>query len=183
MVVVNARARRNWSNVPTQVTVVSKAKGKRGAQTGRVTIPAFGDGAPNKLASVPEVQRILAAVTSAPKFEVEDLPELGVIGGALTVLRPLYHQDKEARNDEQIERVARRILADKLRDTLTYECTVVGHKDPKTGARYAPDTMWNVIDPIEGVEEQLWILGRTFRNDGQGAMTDLRMIRPYTWVL
>jgi len=180
--VLRGKAMRDWSEVPTSVTVVSKAKGKRGAKTGEVTIPAIGPGSPNRLHEVDEVQRILKAI-EVQSQEYTDLPEFAPAVAPGGYFRPLYHEDKEARNDEQVMRVAKRLLADRLRRTLLYECTVLGHVNAETGALYSVDTIAHIIDPIEQVNEPLWVISRTLRNDGRGAVTDLRLIRPHTWVL
>lgn len=182
--VLQGKASRDWSKVPTTVTVTGKARGKRGASTGDKTFQAIGGNAPNRLADIAEVKAILKAV-EVQSPELSDLPpEYGPVGTkAGFYFRPVYHQDKEAKNDEQVERVAKRILADMVRDTLTYQCTLRGHHDTVTGATYAVDTILQVEDEVERVSEPLWVMSCRRYNEGQGPFTDLQLIRPYTWVL
>jgi prophage tail gpP-like protein len=93
--------------------------------------------------------------------------------------RLLYHRDQEARTQEDLEAAAKRAIAERLKDTLAYTCTVKGHGDPVTGATYAINTMANVNDAVTGVYEPLWIAKRKLRYDEtDGAMTDLELWRP-----
>lgn len=93
--------------------------------------------------------------------------------------RLLYHRDQEARTQEDLEAAAKRAIAERLKDTLCYTCTVSGHGDPVTGATYAINTMADVNDAIAGVHEPLWIAKRTLRySQSEGATTDLELWRP-----
>lgn len=93
--------------------------------------------------------------------------------------RLLYHRDQEARTPEDLELGAKRAIAERLKNTLCYRCTVKGHADPRTGAIYTINTMANVNDAITGVNEPLWISKRTLRyRDGEGAFTDMELWRP-----
>jgi prophage tail gpP-like protein len=93
--------------------------------------------------------------------------------------RLLYFRDEEARTQEQIERSATRAIAERLKDTLEYRCTLRGHVDPTSGAIWSIDTMVMVEDEICGISEPLWIVDRTLSySPGQGAMTSLTLYRP-----
>ncbi|UOF77282.1 mu-like prophage tail protein gpP [Caudoviricetes sp.] len=93
--------------------------------------------------------------------------------------RLLYHRDQEARSQEDLEVGARRAIAERVKDTLAYACSVMGHAHPVTGAVISVNTMANVDDAICAVHEPLWIARRTLRyQDGAGAMTDVELWRP-----
>ncbi len=93
--------------------------------------------------------------------------------------RLLYHRDETSRNLEQLERAARRAIAERLKDTLSYSVTLRGHSDPETGAIWSPNTMVEVQDTITGVNETLWIEKRTLRySEGSGATTQIEAWRP-----
>jgi prophage tail gpP-like protein len=101
------------------------------------------------------------------------------VGAPGLLYRLLYHRDQEARTQEELEASAKRAIAERLKDTLAYTCSVRGHGDPVTGATFAINTMANVDDAITGVHEPLWIAQRKLRFDeSQGAMTDLELWRP-----
>ena len=51
-------------------------------------------------------------------------------------------------------------------------------QDVIAGATWAVDTIAQVEDGIEDVNEPLWIQQRTFANDGSGPTTRLVLIRP-----
>jgi prophage tail gpP-like protein len=100
-------------------------------------------------------------------------------GYAALLYRLLYNRDKEARTQEELEFGAKRAIAERLKDTLAYTCTVLGHKDPETEAVYSINTMATVDDSVTNVHERLWISKRTLRfNEGDGAMTDMELWRP-----
>lgn len=99
------------------------------------------------------------------------------------VYKPVFFLDKQSRNQEQLDRAIRRLLAEKLRDSLVYRPTVLGHRDQTSGALWAVDTMVSVNDEIEGVNEVLWIIDRTFVNTGDGPKTELVCVRPASYQL
>lgn len=177
--ILSGSASRDWSRVPTLVKVMGQGHhSSRGASRAEHRLPAIGDTAPNKLSESSEVQRMLRSL-HLDFFEHKEGE-----GAKSGIYRPIFFEDKAAKNLAQVERAARRMLAERLRPTLQYQCTMRGHTDPRTGATYAVDTMAHVEDAIEDVSEPMWIQARTFRNDGtSGPLTDLTLIRPGTWVL
>lgn len=99
--------------------------------------------------------------------------------GTGMLYRLLYLKDDASRNPEQLERAARRAIAERLKDTLSYRVTVRGHADPDSGAIWAVNTMVQVDDAITGVSEPLWIERRALRYaPGAGATTELACWRP-----
>lgn len=93
--------------------------------------------------------------------------------------RLLYHRDEDSRNQAQLEKAAKRAVAERLKDTLSYRVTLQGHSDPDTGAFWAVNTLVDVQDDITGIREPLWIESRTFTgNLSDGARTELECWRP-----
>lgn len=95
-----------------------------------------------------------------------------------SVYRFLYHQDKEARNQEQLLKSATRVVADRLKESLQYQVTIKGFRDPVSGVLYAPDTMVDVEDDVCDIHEPLWVAGRTFEDGHGGPITRLTCWRP-----
>lgn len=92
--------------------------------------------------------------------------------------RLLYHQDKEARNADQLLRDATRSVADRLKDTLQYQATVRGFRHTKGGPVFAVDTMVHVSDDVSDVDEDLWVASRSLSNGPGGPRTQLTLWRP-----
>lgn len=181
-------ADRNYANVPTLTLATGRNTGGQSKQSAlKKILSTFGLNAPSEVGKNPEVRRIVYSETgTAPR--VLDLrwdPKLnrGVPGNKGMLYRPLYYRDTDSRNTEQLERGVRRMISERLRHTLTYTCTVRGHTDPDSGATWAVDTIADVYDEVEDVNEPLWIKERTLRNDGSGPMTDLVLIRPHSFEL
>lgn len=98
--------------------------------------------------------------------------------------RLLVFRDDDARNGEQIEKAAKRTIAERMKDTLQYRLTLKGHVDPGSGAVYALDTMIRVDDEFADLHEVLWVADRTLRySEGEGPMTDLVCWRPESFEL
>jgi hypothetical protein len=96
---------------------------------------------------------------------------------------PLYYEDKDSKNIEQLERVVLRVISDQVRPTLIYEAHMLGHTDPLTGGMYGIDVVASVTDEIEDVDEALWAMDRIFENSGSGPMTTLKLVRKETVAL
>lgn len=130
-----------------------------------------------------EVQRCITSdegiiVVREQRFDPK-VRERTVYGFDFPVYKPLFYRDRDSRNDEQLDNSVRRVIAEKLRETLTYTVTVRGHIDPVSGATWTVDTIAKVHDEIEDVDELLWIAERTFSNDGDGGpVTELVLVRP-----
>jgi hypothetical protein len=78
------------------------------------------------------------------------------------IYRLLYQLDTDSKTQEQLERVARRALGERLKETLVYSCTLIGHKDLSTGAYWATNTVVDVQDDLARVHEPLWVASRQF---------------------
>lgn len=182
-------ARRDYSGVPT----VTLARGRGGgSDAGKHSssmwreYPTFDRSGPNKIGGVREVQRNITSdegvvVVREKRFDPNSR-KVEAFGFEFPVYKPLFYRDRDSRNQEQIDYSVRRMMAEKLRETLVYTCSVRGHIDPVSGAVWSPDTMANVLDEIEDVDEPLWIPERTLMNDGSGPKTDLVLVRPDAYV-
>ena len=107
------------------------------------------------------------------------IPGVSTALGLGQLYRLLYLLDKEARTQEQVSFAATRAIADRLKSTLEYKCTVRGHVDPVSGAIWSIDTMVSVADEVCNVFEPLWIVERTLKYGSKdGATTDLVCYRP-----
>ena len=114
-------------------------------------------------------------------------PDIQVIQTDFTILSPpaidipeprvVYLYDPESRSDEQLANFARRMLAERMHQSLTAYYEVAGHT--QAGIPWAVDTIVNVQDDIGGLSEPMYVLSRTFTKDRQnGARTQLELIRP-----
>jgi hypothetical protein len=177
--VKSGHARRSYAEAPS-VTIATNWSGITGQQlTGiRGVFPSFGPLAPNELGTFAEVQRITQQALGAfrdtrvnwkkPNIKVEDD----------VLYRPMFYKDKDSRTTGQVERGIRRELARRLKDCLVYSCELRGHREVASGAVYAIDTMAQVRDETEDVDERMWVLERTFQNTGSGPTTQLKLVLP-----
>jgi prophage tail gpP-like protein len=148
--------------------------------------PGWDKSGPTRVGAVAECQRIITSsdgvvVVREKRFDPR-ARDTTVFGFDFPVYKPLYFKDRDSRNQEQLDYSVRRMVAEKLRDTLVYTCTVRGHVDPVSGALWGTDTIAHVYDEVEDVGEPLWIHDRTLYNDGSGPRTDLTLFRPGSYL-
>lgn len=106
----------------------------------------------------------------------------GTKNDPLKAYRFHYIKDEQSRTIDQLQSASKRRFSELAKNCLTYSCTVSGHVDPKTGAFWAIDTMADVYDEIERVDEKMWIHSREFRfSKESGAETDLELWLPNTF--
>lgn len=185
--VITGKAVRNWANVPTYMNAIARAgQPQTGMGPIKVDAPAFGPGALTDFWQLPEVRRVVFGDDFADPITVgfRFNPKAAAPANANLVYAPLFFADSDSRTQDQLDHASKRLICDRLRETLTYSCTLNGHADDKSGAVYAVDTIASVLDGIEDVEEPMWIVSRTLYSDGaDGPKTDLQMIRPGSFVL
>jgi len=187
--IVSGTARVDWSDVPT-VTIASGravASGKKAAGLS-LELPSFSEGSPSELYKNQQIQYTLTGPNSGvavveklynPKEKVTTLYD-----SPAPWYCPMFYEDRQSKNQDQLERGLRRMLSERLRKTLTYEAEIQGIYDKASGAIYGIDTIAHVVDEIEDVDENLWVFGRTLQqNPGSGPMTTLQLIRPGSFVL
>jgi prophage tail gpP-like protein len=187
--ILEGTADRNYTEVPTVTLGRGRAGGGKHQVGGtRSEFPTFSEGAPSRIGTLTEVLAITTAdnniaVTREKRFD----PKRGdntLYGYDPPIYKPLFFRDKDSRNGAQVERSVKRMLAEKLRDTLLYEVSARGHTETKSGAIWSVDTIVRVDDGVEDVRENLWILERTLANDGtgDGPRTDMACVRPESYV-
>lgn len=97
----------------------------------------------------------------------------------VALYRLLYLRDTLAKDTKQLANTTARIAAERMKDSLQYEVTIRGHKDPETGRTYTPDTIIDVNDDICGIGERLWVEHVEFSYaQGAGPITKLTCWRP-----
>jgi prophage tail gpP-like protein len=166
--VMQGTARRDFSSWPTYVLVTGKQS--PGGDQSKPTHAKKDTLEYASLLDIPEFDALLWGGRIKPA----DGPK----GDTLSLYRLHYQRDTDSKTQAQVEKVADRIHADRLKDSLRYECTVRGHQDRETGATYAVDTIAEVNDEVCGVNERMWIESRTFEySKGQGATTRLVLWR------
>ncbi|HEU4544351.1 MAG TPA: hypothetical protein VFR23_24685 [Jiangellaceae bacterium] len=159
-------ARRDFSSFPT-FTVV---RGLGGTQPTTEKTPKNASGLIDSALLTPETQAVAISGRVLP------VPHGADADGRLYRLLSLH--DRTARTSEQITAVAFRAIWDRLKETLTYRCTVAGHTDPDTGAVYGIDTIADIQDEVADVNERMWVYRRTLRFTAKGgAETDLECWR------
>lgn len=174
--IITASARRDYSHMPTAALFTSKnGRGGEGGAKLEVNLDfrkladAFGGELKAKL------PRIAAGTDKAARRKPGSAT--GLESGQL--YRFLYARDDESRNSEQLLAAAKRSVAQRLKDTLVYRCKLRGHRDEKSGAIWAVNTIVQVDDDICNVHEPLWIHSRRFSNSPtEGATTELVCWRP-----
>jgi len=184
---------RDLSKWPTHMMVVGKF-GQPGAvkETGIVESNVTAtDGSPDYSCSVTETVSEVEQVYNLR--DVTDFASLVHVGRIKPtdpprekgkLYRLLYHKDTDSKNQAQLDKVAVRLYSELLKDSLRYECTVKGHADPVTGAQYSPNTIATVQDELTGVNEKLWLEGRTFEQTERGAaMTHLTFWRTFAFII
>jgi prophage tail gpP-like protein len=170
-IITGASATRDYTSFPTYTLFTGKQSLSGGGTEDRKSFATVADYV--TAAGIPSLQVALAGKTADGRI----MP--GSTGDKSLLYRLLYFRDEAARNQEQLDRSASRAIGERLKQTLVYEVTVNGHRDPDTGVYWAPDTIVYVNDDVCGVTEKMWVASRTFSySAGEGATTKMRMFRP-----
>jgi prophage tail gpP-like protein len=171
---IDGEADRDFSRFPTYVIV--QGAHARAGQKGDHAVQVFDLWAISARFNS-ELGAILQDVTVSGRWLPTKPAANEVLRGAL--YRLLVFRDDDARNGDQIEKAAKRAIAERLKDTLQYTATLKGHVAPDSGAVYSVDTMIQVDDELADVHEPLWIAERTLRySSSEGALTDIVAWRP-----
>lgn len=97
--------------------------------------------------------------------------------------RPMFIHDEESKTPEQLEFFVKRTMSELLRKSLVCHYVVEGHGQNVDGV-FTPwdvDTVVEVQDEVAGVNERMYVLGRTFDKSRQGGTTTkLELIRLYS---
>jgi hypothetical protein len=172
----SGKARRDWSGIPTNAHLggryVTPGKGAKGAFK---SLNIRGSDLP--IYQIEECRRIIDAART-----VEGRIARKKTGDPLDWYCPIYYRDDEAKSEKQLDKSARRMMAEQLRETLSYDVTVKGHVSPTTGGTYVTNVLADVQDEVEDVNEALWIIDRHLSFSG-GEITQMHLIRPGSYVL
>lgn len=188
--VIDGSADRDYSDVPTVTLARGRGTAADGSKRGlRSELPTFGAGSFwSQANNNQEIRSIITGANGQPAIRSKrfdpDSDSGGNFAHAAPLYRPMFYSDKDSRNQEQLESGVRRKVSAQLMKTLAYECTVRGVTDLDTGATYAVDTIAQVVDQIEYVNERMWVAERTFSfSEGSDALTTLKLIRLGSYVL
>jgi prophage tail gpP-like protein len=172
-ILISASATRDFSSFPTYTLFTGRQSVDGGGTEDKRSFADIEDYI--TAAGITSLQTELAGKVADGRI----LPEKSNRGGDSRLYRLMYFRDEQARNQEQLDRSASRAIGERLKDTLVYEVTVWGHRDPNTGTYWAPDTIVSVNDDVTGVQEDLWVASRRFEYSPEsGATTTMRMWRP-----
>lgn len=98
--------------------------------------------------------------------------------------RPMFLHDEESKTPEQLAFFVKRTMSELLRKSLTCHYTVEGHGQTDsigTFTAWDVDTVVDVQDEIGGVNERMYVLGRTFeKSRSGGTFTHLELVRLYS---
>jgi prophage tail gpP-like protein len=92
------------------------------------------------------------------------------------IIEPAYIQHDEATTKEQCETFARQEMSRLKQQERVYTVTATGHRDRTTGNIFAVNTIATIDDEFTGVQEDMFVIGRTFRKDTSGTTTELRCV-------
>ena len=93
------------------------------------------------------------------------------------VVESRYLQHDEATTKEQALAYAKQEMSRLKQNERVYTVTAAGHRDKKTKNVFAINTIAFVDDAFVGVQEEMFVIGRTFNKDvGGGTTTSIRMV-------
>ena len=164
------------SHMSASAAIVAQIKGAKDALANifghkAAVKAAVGTGKPAKPlelsigATLPDSGLLLHKGRIKPTDEIE---------ASMSLYRLLCRRDEDAKNEAQLVHVMTRAIAERIKDTLLYECTVFGHRDRESGAVYSVDTLVEIYDEVREVFETLWIeaVNHTY-SDGPGKVSQL----------
>lgn len=93
------------------------------------------------------------------------------------VFCPMMLSHDEATTDDQCLSFAWQELSRLKQDEKVYTCTLKGHRNPRTGNVYAIDTVAHVEDEPLGINDDFYVVRRTFKKSVTGGTTtELKLI-------
>lgn len=94
---------------------------------------------------------------------------------------PMILVHDQAETNEQAYNYAVQELYRHKQDELVYECTLMGHRDPRNKTIYGIDTVARVEDEFLGVSDDFYVARRTFRKSAtSGTTTTLKLVPLYS---
>lgn len=90
---------------------------------------------------------------------------------------PKYLKHDHANTNEACRNYALQEMSKARENERVYSCTVVGHRNPYSGAIYSLDTVARIEDDYLGVHESMYLTSRTFHKSvSGGTTTDLEFV-------
>lgn len=176
--ILQSKCRRDWKDQPSVVFAGASAPGgtyPRSKMKRYIVNPYIGFGRDRfatdqvalAIAANPDSVQILTQMQEA---QVQTLAPSGIA-------RPCFLTVVDAQQPQHVEFFLRRFLCDKIRKVLVYTATVRGHTHD--GGAWAIDSLVTVDDERTRVQENLYIIGKTFTKTRHGgSLTSLEMVRP-----
>lgn len=130
---------------------------------------------------LPEVANIIVRYKGAKLLAVrpELVPFQRPLGDA-KIAKPFFLKDDEATNLAQLEAFTRREMANRQVKALTASYDVVGHT--YQGHPWTLNTLVYVVDEVCELDQNLWLLDRTFTKASSGGTTaSLKLVLPFTF--
>jgi prophage tail gpP-like protein len=94
--------------------------------------------------------------------------------------KPMVLHDNSIRDEDEAKRRARRELSQRMLAKDSFMCEAPGHGQERI---FAVDTIATIIDEVSGLEDDWWIVKRTFIKSEAGTMTQLQLVPPGSLVL
>lgn len=91
--------------------------------------------------------------------------------------KPLIIKDKQSRDVERCESTAKLALGLRLKDAYVVSGEVDGFVS-RTGALWQVDTTCRVVVEMENLDEPMWVLERTFKQDKRGGQSTILKLIP-----
>jgi len=174
--VIKAVAKRSFSSFPSLVIVQGQGAPRTGETTSNSQFQI--DTWYEAQQQGGELARILNWITFSGRRKPGTTDELPLD----KIYRLNVFRDEKARNQDQIEKAARRLLAEHLKRSLEYRVTLRGHADPVSGALWSHDSIVTVNDDVCDVHEDLWVQARRFSyTESSGPQTELICLRPWSF--
>lgn len=179
--IVSGKVSRNWEDVPTYCELYGRS-GQSALKYGKnksikdpltdfieVSKERNGPGAYNELEAI-------FGGTLRTKQTVKP-----VVAGDYFVYKPMFISIKDAKNQIQLDYMAQRAVADRLKNTLVCTYTVFGHMNE--GFKIVPNELAKVEDEKGFVNEVMWIESVTYSYSNRGPTTTVKLYRPGSFVL
>lgn len=92
------------------------------------------------------------------------------------IFKPFFVCDDQCTTQAECDAKARLVLSKAEQNAQSYEITVRGLSDPKTGRIYNVDTVAEIDDERCDLKGKMWVLSRTSRKARAGTTTSLKLI-------
>lgn len=119
--------------------------------------------------------RQIEVTVAAEAPSVDFQPSLPSYYAPAAAYKPLYYTDRKSRDKKWCLNLAKLLYGMRTKSANVITCEVSGHKSI-TGKIWTVNTIARVVIEVLGVDEEMWILERTFIGDVSGQKTRLKLI-------